>query len=105
MFIYLLILQIILSSWWYECFYVLESGTPLVIWGSGKPLRQFIYSIDLAKLIIWVMREYEEIEPIILSGELSFKISNTWVFLFYKMLSLCIQAYARNLKVNKVSAI
>lgn len=48
-----------------------------MIWGSGKPLRQFIYSIDLAKLIIWVMREYEEIEPIILSGELSFKISNT----------------------------
>lgn len=48
-----------------------------MIWGSGKPLRQFIYSIDLAKLIIWVMREYEEIEPIILSGELNFKICNT----------------------------
>ncbi|XP_066600128.1 probable GDP-L-fucose synthase [Prorops nasuta] len=35
--------------------------------GTGKPLRQFIYSIDLAKLIIWVLREYSSIEPIILS--------------------------------------
>lgn len=44
-----------------------KNGTPLVIWGTGKPLRQFIYSYDLAKLIVWVMREYEEVEPIILS--------------------------------------
>ncbi|XP_076336151.1 GDP-L-fucose synthase-like protein isoform X2 [Tachypleus tridentatus] len=44
-----------------------KNGTPLEIWGSGKPLRQFIYSLDLAKLIIWVLREYDEIEPIILS--------------------------------------
>ena len=44
-----------------------ENGTPLTIWGSGKPLRQFIYSLDLAKLFLWVLREYDEIEPIILS--------------------------------------
>lgn len=36
--------------------------------GSGKPLRQFIYSVDLAKLIIWALREYDSVEPIILSG-------------------------------------
>ncbi|XP_072949850.1 GDP-L-fucose synthase [Epargyreus clarus] len=35
--------------------------------GSGKPLRQFIYSLDLAKLFIWVLRKYESVEPIILS--------------------------------------
>ncbi|KAK4879262.1 hypothetical protein RN001_007408 [Aquatica leii] len=34
--------------------------------GSGTPLRQFIYSLDLAKLIIWVLRNYEEIDPIFL---------------------------------------
>ncbi|GIY18381.1 GDP-L-fucose synthase [Caerostris darwini] len=44
-----------------------KNGTPLVIWGSGKPLRQFIYSNDLARLIVWVLREYNEIDPIILS--------------------------------------
>jgi len=39
------------------------------IWGTGKPLRQFIYSLDLAKLFIWVLREYEEVEPIILATD------------------------------------
>lgn len=35
--------------------------------GTGKPLRQFIYSRDLAKLFLWQLREYNEIDPIILS--------------------------------------
>jgi GDP-L-fucose synthase len=29
--------------------------------------RQFIYNLDLARLIVWVLREYKEIDPIILS--------------------------------------
>ena len=29
--------------------------------------RQFIYNLDMARLIVWVMREYKEIDPIILS--------------------------------------
>jgi len=41
--------------------------TPYVIWGSGKPLRQFIYNVDLGELIVWVLREYKEIDPVILS--------------------------------------
>ncbi|KAH3739371.1 GDP-L-fucose synthase-like [Dreissena polymorpha] len=44
-----------------------RDGTDFTIWGSGAPLRQFIYSHDLARLMIWVMREYKEIDPIILS--------------------------------------
>ena len=45
----------------------IESGKSFIISGTGKPLRQFIYSRDLARLVIWTMREYEEIDPIILS--------------------------------------
>lgn len=44
-----------------------EHNTPLTIWGSGKPLRQFIYSLDLARLFVWAVREYNEVAPIILS--------------------------------------
>jgi GDP-L-fucose synthase len=46
-----------------------QNNTDLTIWGSGKPLRQFIYSIDLAKLFLWVLRDYTEVDPIILSGK------------------------------------
>ncbi|KAM3849399.1 GDP-L-fucose synthase-like [Diretmus argenteus] len=44
-----------------------KEGKPLVVWGSGAPRRQFIYSLDLARLFLWVLREYHEVEPIILS--------------------------------------
>uniref|UniRef100_A0A8R1DEQ5 GDP-L-fucose synthase n=3 Tax=Caenorhabditis japonica TaxID=281687 RepID=A0A8R1DEQ5_CAEJA len=44
-----------------------RDGHALQVFGSGKPLRQFIYSIDLARLFVKVVREYEDVEPIILS--------------------------------------
>ncbi|EIN12986.1 NAD(P)-binding protein [Punctularia strigosozonata HHB-11173 SS5] len=45
----------------------IENGSPFIVGGSGKPLRQFIFSRDLAKLFIWQLREYDEVEPVILS--------------------------------------
>lgn len=44
-----------------------ESEKVFTVYGSGKPMRQFIYSLDLAKLMIWVLRDYNSVEPIILS--------------------------------------
>ncbi|NP_001003528.1 GDP-L-fucose synthase [Danio rerio] len=44
-----------------------KEGKPLVVWGSGRALRQFIYSLDLARLFVWVLRNYDEVEPIIVS--------------------------------------
>jgi len=44
-----------------------KDGTPVTCFGTGKPLRQFIFSEDLAKLFVWVMRHYDSPEPIILS--------------------------------------
>jgi len=50
-------------------------GTDFHIWGTGKPLRQFIYSMDLGRLFIWAIRDYEDIEPIIFSVDESDEIS------------------------------
>ena len=36
-----------------------DAGADFVVWGSGTPLRQFIYSNDLAKLMIWTLRSYD----------------------------------------------
>lgn len=61
----------------HKCYIAKQEGTPFVIWGSGTPLRQFIYSRDLAELIVWTLQNYESTEPIILSvdeaAELSIK--------------------------------
>ena len=51
----------------HKCYLAKKNNEPFVVWGSGKPLRQFIYSVDLGELFVWVLREYEEIKPIILS--------------------------------------
>lgn len=51
----------------HKCYLAKTNGTPFVVSGTGKPLRQFIYSHDLAKLFIWMLREYNDVEPIILS--------------------------------------
>jgi len=46
-----------------------KNGTAFEIWGSGAALRQFVYSLDLAKLFIWAVREYEEEDPIIFAPD------------------------------------
>lgn len=51
----------------HKCYLAKRSGECLVVFGSGKPLRQFIYSKDLARLFLWVLRHYTETDPIILS--------------------------------------
>lgn len=51
----------------HKCYLAKKNGTDFTIWGSGKPLRQFIYSADLAALTVWTLRSYDSIEPIILS--------------------------------------
>ena len=51
----------------HRCYINKQNDEPFVVRGSGKPLRQFIFSIDLARLLMWTLTDYEERESIILS--------------------------------------
>jgi GDP-L-fucose synthase len=44
-----------------------KNNTDFTVWGSGKPLREFIFSKDVAKLSEWAVENYNESEPIIFS--------------------------------------
>lgn len=59
----------------HKCYLAKKESKPFVIAGSGKPLRQFIYSEDLAKLILWVLENNIGFESIILSVGESDEIS------------------------------
>ena len=59
----------------HKCYIAKKDGTPFTIWGSGTPLRQFIYSLDLAELTVWVMREYHSPDPITLSVDEAAEVS------------------------------
>jgi len=51
----------------HKTYLAMKNGQDLTIMGSGKPLRQFIYSLDLGKLFVWTLDNYEELNPLILS--------------------------------------
>ena len=46
-----------------------KNKTNFTVWGSGKPLREFIYSKDIAKIAEWALFNYEETDPLIISGD------------------------------------
>jgi GDP-L-fucose synthase len=51
-----------------------RDNTDFVVWGSGTPLREFIYSKDVAKLSEWALDNYDESEPIIFSNSVEISI-------------------------------
>ena len=53
----------------HKCYIAKRDKTPFTIWGSGTPLRQFIYNNDLAELTVWAMREYHDPTCLTLSGD------------------------------------
>ena len=46
----------------HKCYLAKQEGMPLVVAGSGAPLRQFIYAHDLAHLMIWTLEHYDATE-------------------------------------------
>lgn len=57
----------VIPSLIHKCYLSKSNNTDFEVWGSGEPLREFIYNKDVAKLSEWVLDNYIESEPIILS--------------------------------------
>ena len=73
----------------HKCYLSFINNTDFIIKGTGKPLRQFIYSKDLAILIMWFIENYNSKENIILAPpenkEISIKnLSEIILHYFYK---------------------
>ena len=51
----------------HKCYNAKKTNEDFTVKGSGKPLRQFIYSEDLAKLFMWTLENYNKKTPLILS--------------------------------------
>lgn len=60
----------------HKCYLARNENRPLEIWGTGKPLREFVFSKDVAKLTEWVLENYDEDEPIILSNSTEISIKD-----------------------------
>ncbi len=49
----------VIPSLIHQCYLSALTGKEFVIKGTGKPLRQFIYSQDLARLLLWVLENFK----------------------------------------------
>ncbi len=63
----------------HKCYMAKKTDTPFIVAGTGKPLRQFIYSEDLAKLLVYILEKYDDKEPIILSVSENDEVSIKYV--------------------------
>ena len=63
----------------HKCFLAKKNDEPFIVSGSGKPLRQFIHSEDLGKLILWSLFEYKLKETIILSPSEDSEVSIEYI--------------------------
>ena len=62
-----------------KCYLSKKNNIEFVVRGTGKPLRQFIYSKDLANLIVWTLFHYHENESIILSVDENDEVSIEYI--------------------------
>lgn len=60
----------------HKCYLAKLNDKPLEIWGTGKPLREFVFSKDIAKLTEWIVDNYNEEVPLILSNSNEISIND-----------------------------
>lgn len=60
----------------HKCYLAKQNGTELYVWGSGKPLREFVLSDDVAKLALWALENYNEESPIIFTSGIETSIKD-----------------------------
>lgn len=64
----------VIPSLIHKCYNAKHAGLPFVVRGSGNAKRQFLYSSDLAKIILVMAGDYDKPEPVIVSPQEEFTI-------------------------------
>ena len=59
----------VLPSLIHKAFIAKEKKIPLEVWGTGKPLREFMYAGDMARISLYLLDSYNEPDPIIVSPD------------------------------------
>lgn len=60
----------------HKCYLAKQNNTAFEVWGSGKPLREFIYSQDVADIIDLLLEKYDGTEPVIISNPKEYSIKD-----------------------------
>ena len=64
----------VLPSLIHKCYLAKKNNTDLQVWGSGNPLREFLYSKDIAQICKLLLERYDGQDPIILTSSKEYSI-------------------------------
>ena len=59
----------VIPSLIHKCYLAKKNNTDFEIWGNGKAYREFIYSKDVAHIAEWILDNYNEPEPFVISPD------------------------------------
>jgi len=59
----------VIPSLIHKCYLAKENNTDFEIWGTGKPYREFVYSADVGYITQWVLENYNDSKPLIISPD------------------------------------
>ena len=59
----------VIPSLIHKCYHAKWSNTDFEIWGTGKAYRELIYSKDVGYIVQWVLENYNDPEPFIISPD------------------------------------
>ena len=59
----------VIPSLIHKCYLAKKNNTDFEIWGTGKAYREFIYSKDVSYISQWVLENYDEPTPLVLSPD------------------------------------
>lgn len=60
----------------HKCYLAKKNGTPFEVWGDGTPLREFLYSEDVAEIIDLLIEKYQDTTPVIISNTDQYSIKD-----------------------------
>lgn len=58
----------------HKCYLAKQNNTAFEVWGDGTPLREFVYSKDVANIVDLLIEKYEGTDPVIISNPIEYSI-------------------------------
>jgi len=66
----------VIPSLIHKCYIAKHTNTDFEVWGSGRPLREFLYSKDIGKICNYLIENHNGTDPIILTSGLEYSIKD-----------------------------
>lgn len=64
----------VIPSLIHKCYKAKQNKEDFVVWGTGAPLREFVYAKDMARIIEQIVQEEKEYSPMIISSDTEYAI-------------------------------